>query len=148
MVACCCSHPLLLWFPMLVRQNYLNSGVNLPPSNTFNGKLRGYPDVAFNGHHYSIFISQSGDQCPCQQIAVDGTSCSSPAFAGLVSLLDDFVISNGGSPLGFLNPLLYKMASEQPNTFNDITSGDNKCNRQWCCEWGYELRALFSKPLP
>ena len=118
--------------------NYLNSGVNLPPSNTFNGKLRGYPDVAFNGHHYSIFISQSGDQCPCQQIAVDGTSCSSPAFAGLVSLLDDFVISNGGSPLGFLNPLLYKMASEQPNTFNDITSGDNKCNRQWCCEWGYE----------
>lgn len=38
-----------------------------------------------------------------------GTSCSSPTFAGIVSLLNDFRISNANPPQGFLNPLLYSV---------------------------------------
>ena len=30
-----------------------------------------------------------------------------------------------GKPMGFLNPLLYQMAQDDPSTFNDITSGNN-----------------------
>ena len=43
-------------------------------------------------------------------------------FAGVVSLLNDYLISKGKSPLGFLNPLIYSKAA---SGFNDITSGSN-----------------------
>ena len=42
--------------------------------------------------------------------------------AGVISLLNDFLISKGKRPLGFLNPLLY---SKAVTGFNDITSGSN-----------------------
>ncbi|KAN0116276.1 hypothetical protein V8E52_006101 [Russula decolorans] len=42
--------------------------------------------------------------------------------AGVISLLNDFLISKGKSPLGFLNPLIYSTAA---TGFNDITSGSN-----------------------
>ena len=43
-------------------------------------------------------------------------------FAGVISLLNDFRISQGRRPLGFLNPFLYA----NPSAFNDITSGGNQ----------------------
>ena len=43
-------------------------------------------------------------------------------FAGVVSLLNDYLLSKGKAPLGFLNPLLYSKAT---SGFNDITSGSN-----------------------
>jgi tripeptidyl-peptidase-1 len=42
--------------------------------------------------------------------------------AGVVSLLNDFRLSQGLSSLGFLNPLLY---STGLSGLNDITSGSN-----------------------
>jgi len=68
---------------------------------------------------------------------VGGTSASSPASAGLFNLINDVLMGFGKTPLGFLNPLLYKMAKAQPSTFNDITSGDNKCDGYLCCKYGY-----------
>lgn len=52
---------------------------------------------------------------------VDGTSCSTPFFASMVALINDKLISAGGAPLGFLNPLIYSAT----DAFTDITSGDN-----------------------
>lgn len=43
-------------------------------------------------------------------------------FAAVISLLNDFLLSQGKSPLGFLNPLIYSTAA---TGFNDITSGSN-----------------------
>jgi tripeptidyl-peptidase-1 len=40
----------------------------------------------------------------------------------VISLLNDFLISKGKSPLGFLNPLIYSAGGMG---FNDITSGSN-----------------------
>ena len=40
----------------------------------------------------------------------------------MVSLLNDYLISKGKSPLGFLNPLIYSTGA---TGFNDITSGSN-----------------------
>ncbi|THH32184.1 hypothetical protein EUX98_g1978 [Antrodiella citrinella] len=83
--------------------------------NTNSGKFtktgRGFPDVE---------IVLSG-----KTTSVSGTSCSSPIFASLISLINDRLIAEGKSPLGFLNPFLYA----NPQAFNDITTGDNSgCN--------------------
>jgi subtilase family serine protease len=119
---------------------WVQAGDNLPPSFAYNAKMRGYPDIAFNGHNYLVFASnnsQDYDQCPCAMLPVDGTSCSSPAFTGLVSMINDKLLNAGKSQLGFLNTLLYQMAASTPAAFHDITSGNNNCNRAYCCEYGY-----------
>ena len=59
--------------------------------------------------------------------ALGGTSASTPPFASMVSLLNEHRIQNGQSPLGFLNPLLYEMASSGKG-WTDIVVGDNKPN--------------------
>jgi len=39
--------------------------------------------------------------------------------------------------LGFLNPLLYKMAQQQPNAFTDVTSSNNKATEVFECAFGW-----------
>lgn len=73
-----------------------------------------------------------------QTILLDGTSAAAPVFAGMVTLVNSFLVQNGYPVLGFLNPFIYAMASESPEAFMDVTVGDNKCNRQWCCQYGYD----------
>ena len=43
-------------------------------------------------------------------------------MAGIISLLNDYLLSKGEEPLGFLNPWLYGDASD---AFLDITRGSN-----------------------
>lgn len=82
--------------------------------NKFNATGRGFPDVSVQGQQ--VLIVTSG-----KQSAVDGTSCSTPMFASMISLLNDQLISAGKSPLGFLNPFLYS----NPSMFTDVTQGSN-----------------------
>jgi len=106
-------------------KSYFSSGVELPPASYYNASGRGYPDVSALGHNYIIMASGSN-------MPVGGTSASSPAFAGIIALLNDQRLKNGQSPVGFANPLLYKMAAEHPTAFNDVTSGDNICTEDGC----------------
>ncbi|KAJ6519101.1 family S53 protease [Mycena sanguinolenta] len=76
----------------------------------FNPSGRGFPD----GEEVQII---SGGQ----QLTAKGTSCSSPIFGSAIALINDELIANGKSTLGFLNPFLYKNAA----ALNDITSGSN-----------------------
>jgi len=117
----------------------MSGNSEFPPSWSFNSGMRGYPDVAFNGHNYLIFVTsgQTGDKCPCEATRVDGTSASSPALAGMISLINDNLLNNGKPVLGFLNPLLYQASAANPNIFNDIQEGDNRCNRGYCCIYGF-----------
>ncbi|KAI2786887.1 Tripeptidyl-peptidase sed2 [Penicillium oxalicum] len=78
----------------------------------FNREGRAFPDVSAQGENYAIYAKGRLGK-------VDGTSCSAPAFAGLVSLLNDARIKAGKSSLGFLNPWLYS----HPDALNDITVG-------------------------
>ncbi len=55
-------------------------------------------------------------------MSVSGTSAASPTVGSLVALLNDAIFNDGGSALGFLNPLLYKLG---PGALNDITQGSN-----------------------
>ena len=106
---------------------YLKSGVKLPSNFSRNG--RGYPDVSALGHYCPVV--SGGDV-----MGVDGTSCSSPVFAGIVALLNDFQQGRGKPVLGFANPVLYKMWEDDPTIFNDIVEGNNWCTEMQCCKEG------------
>jgi tripeptidyl-peptidase-1 len=71
-----------------------------------------------------------------------GTSASTPIFTGIVALLNDARLNAGKKTLGFLPPLLYKMQSDQPNTFHDITVGTSSWSRSSVsCKYGYGCSA-------
>jgi subtilase family serine protease len=56
---------------------------------------------------------------------VGGTSASSPIFAGIVALLNQY-LGTGSAGLGNINPTLYSLAATPANgAFHHITSGDN-----------------------
>jgi tripeptidyl-peptidase-1 len=102
---------------------YLDSSVTLPASHFYNASGRGYPDLSSLG--VNVQIVQNG-----KVVAVDGTSCSSPIVAGLISMLNEIRLNAMKPTLGFVNPLLYQWAASNPTSFNDITSGSNP---QGCC---------------
>lgn len=93
----------------------------------FNRSGRAFPDIAAQGDNVEIFVGgESG--------LVGGTSCSSPIFASVISLLNDELAAAGKPPLGFLNPFLYSTGAA---ALNDITTGSNPgCNTQ-----GFPARA-------
>jgi tripeptidyl-peptidase-1 len=68
---------------------------------------------------------------------IDGTSCSTPIFSSIVAILNDHQKRHNRPRLGFLNPLLYKMANN--NAFNSVLSGNNSCTEAGCCsqDWGF-----------
>jgi len=103
---------------------YLSSGIKLPPATYFNANGRGFPDVACFGSAVLIYANQIEP--------VGGTSAAAPIFGGVIALLNDYVNTKTGKPLGFLNPLLYKMVGDMPSTFHDITKGDNICTEGGC----------------
>ncbi|CAE6421473.1 unnamed protein product [Rhizoctonia solani] len=93
----------------------------------YNTTGRGFPDVAAQGKGFQIV--QGG-----KTTSVAGTSASAPTFAGVIALLNDYRLSQGKSPLGFLNPWLYSTAT---SALNDITSGNNP----GCGTSGFTARA-------
>ncbi|KAH8981856.1 subtilisin-like protein [Lactarius hatsudake] len=81
----------------------------------YNPEGRGIPDIAAQALELSLFFRSA-------RVIVEGTSCSAPTVAGVVSLLNDYLITNGRPPLGFLNIRLY---DDGIAGLNDITSGYN-----------------------
>lgn len=71
---------------------YLNSGV-APASSYFNASGRAYPDVAAFATGFEIVIHGT-------TLGVDGTSCATPTFAGVVSALNDVRMAAGKPTLG------------------------------------------------
>ncbi|KAJ6584644.1 subtilisin-like protein [Mycena capillaripes] len=87
-------------------------------SGKFTPTGRGFPDVSAQGVDFDIVNAGTLE-------GVSGTSCSSPAFASVIGLVNDRLIAAGKAPLGFLNPFLYA----NPGVFNDVTLGHNTgCN--------------------
>ncbi|KAH9003205.1 subtilisin-like protein [Lactarius hatsudake] len=85
----------------------------------YNAEGRGFPDIAAQAFDIRIIFRN-------EYKVLEGTSCSTPIVAGIISLLNDYRISQGKRPLGFLNPWLYGIARAG---LNDITSGSNPgCN--------------------
>ncbi|KAF8262578.1 subtilisin-like protein [Lactarius quietus] len=81
----------------------------------YNVSGRGIPDVSAQATGFRVFNhgNEEVDQ---------GTSGATPIFAAIISLLNDYRISNARPPLGFLNFWLY---GDGLAGLNDITSGSN-----------------------
>jgi kumamolisin len=91
------------------------SSAGVPPSANSGGRIgRGVPNVSGDAD------PQTGYQVVVdgQQATFGGTSAVAPLWAGLIALLN----AQRGTPVGFLNPVLY---GRPDGTLRDITSGNN-----------------------
>jgi len=123
-----------------------NPKAKLPKEKDFCRGGRGTPDLAALGEGYQV-ITNGKTQ------GIGGTSASCPLVAGLMSLLNEHRLQNGGSPLGFLNPLLYKMGAANKG-YQDVTVGDNrldemsimKLSEGYSCTEGWDAVTGFGTP--
>jgi kumamolisin len=98
--------------------NSINPGIASPNPSTvtppapFNATGRGVPDVAANANYRTGFSGICLGGVPGGQVG-NGTSASSPFWAGLIAVLN----SNAGFNIGFANPTLYALG---PGAFNPI----------------------------
>jgi len=97
---------------------YLANAPGLPPAGSFPAGGRGTPDVSTLGEGYQVFSNGKLE-------SVGGTSASAPAFAAMISLLNEARLAAGKAPMGYLNPWLY----QNPDAFTDITEGTNAIGR-------------------
>ncbi len=90
------------------------------------GDKRLTPDVSFAAGAFSNgYVVRNGDAWR----VVGGTSAAAPVFAGMLAMLNRYLVSRGqlAQPgLGNVNPAIYRMAQTTPATIHDVTSGDNK----------------------
>jgi kumamolisin len=56
-----------------------------------------------------------------------GTSLAAPVWAAMTALMDEYLRSHGHRPVGFANPMLYRLAQGTPQfpPFHDVTVGTN-----------------------
>ncbi len=95
-------------------------GPGVPANNA-----RNVPDVSLTAAagHDGYFVATRGTFR-----IFGGTSVSAPVFAGMATLLNQHLVSNGVQSrpgLGNMNPVLYRLAQTTTGVFHDITSGDN-----------------------
>ena len=86
--------------------------------------FRHVPDLsmAASANHDGYYIYSGGVQY------VGGTSAAAPTMAGMVALLNQYLVSTGSqsqSGVGNINPALYRLAQNGSSVFHDITAGDN-----------------------
>lgn len=91
-----------------------------------NDGARDVPDVALaasNDHDPYIVVSEGAS------LGVGGTSAAAPSFAGMLAVLNQFLVQNGvqkAPGLGNINTKLYSMAAGGPSgVFHDVTAGNN-----------------------
>jgi kumamolisin len=80
------------------------------------------PDVSAVADPYSgVRIYMDGDW-----FSGGGTSQSAPIWAALTALMNEFLVQNGGHPIGNMNPLLYQIAAAPTRpAFHDVIVGGN-----------------------
>ncbi|MEO8370202.1 MAG: protease pro-enzyme activation domain-containing protein [Candidatus Solibacter sp.] len=86
---------------------------------------RNVPDVslAASANHDGYMVYSAG-----QLSVYGGTSAGTPAFAGILALLNQYLVANGAQAapgLGNVNPRLYALAQAGTGAFHDVTAGDN-----------------------
>ncbi|MCW3061906.1 MAG: putative protease [Capsulimonas sp.] len=82
---------------------------------------RNVPDVALNSDPYTGYsVYYNGGWC-----IFGGTSCAAPLWAAFTALVNQQRAANGAPPVGFINPLIYKIGKDSRYTqdFYDIRDG-------------------------
>src|SRR5271165_6227114 len=90
---------------------------------------RDVPDVAFPASaDHDGYLVYTSDGVTTGWNIIGGTSAGAPSFSGVLTLLNQYLVSNGSqssSGLGNINSQLYPLASSVSSAFHDITSGNN-----------------------
>ena len=83
--------------------------------------FRNIPDVALTADNVEVMYDDGSDDI------FGGTSCAAPLWAGYTALMNQQAAANGQSPVGFINPAIYRIAagSNYTSCFHDVTTGDN-----------------------
>jgi tripeptidyl-peptidase-1 len=116
------------------------ANATLPSKHLFDSSGRSVPDVALLATNYRTYRSGWGD--------LSGTSAATPIFAGMLSVINDGLLSAGKPTLGFVNPTLYAGQGPSPIGF-DVTSGNNKasgCPAGFTAEVGYDAVTGLGSP--
>lgn len=82
------------------------------------------------------------------QMPVNGTSASSPLWAGFMALVNQSGVGSGLAPVGYANPLIYELG-KNGGAFHDITvrTGDsNPCGFTYNATPGYDLATGWGSP--
>ena len=92
-------------------------------SNGASSTIRDVPDVAAEANFDNILC----DDGTCYYNEYGGTSYAAPRWAGYLALANQQNVTNHGTTLGYLNPLIYPIAfgASYDSNFHDITSGSN-----------------------
>ena len=117
------------------------SGV-INSSNKGSTTLRNGPDVSANANFTFYTCS---DQTTCLANEYGGTSFAAPMWAGYIALVNQKLVANGKSTLGFLNPIIYpqNVTSAYTTDFHDITSGTSG---SYSAVTGYDLVTGWGSP--
>lgn len=117
------------------------SGV-INSSNKGSTTLRNGPDVSANAN-FTFYTC--GDQQACQANYYGGTSFAAPMWAGYIALVNQQLVANGQSTIGFLNPTIYSqnVTSSYDTDFHDITSGTSG---SYSAVTGYDLVTGWGSP--
>lgn len=108
---------------------------NLPadqqPYPGYNAAGHAIPTIGVAGHNFAVIVGGRKE-------IVSGTSASSPVAAAMAAQVNANRLAAGKSPLGFMNPAIFKL---YPHFANDITEGFNNCAAGTtdvvCCEQGF-----------
>jgi len=94
----------------------------LPDSKLYAEEGCAKPDVAALATNYQVFSAGA------KAGTLTGTSAASPAFAGMVAVVNDHLVAAGKPTVGFINPALYAAAESGAKDFVgfDVVSGNNK----------------------
>lgn len=90
-----------------------------------NDGFRQVPDVSLSASAdhdgYYVYSGGSGSY-------YGGTSVAAPSMAGIVALLNQYLVSTGAQSqpgVGNINPALYRLAKNVPGAFHQVIQGDN-----------------------
>jgi tripeptidyl-peptidase-1 len=108
---------------------YLASGVQLPDAAAYNADGRAIPDVSALGAGFPAWA----DGLP---VVADATGAATAVWGGIAALANAARAARGLPRLGFLNPVLYELASTAgtASVFRDVVAGNNACNRAPCAD--------------
>jgi len=103
---------------------------------------RNGPDVSANAN-FTFYVC--ADQTTCTANLYGGTSFAAPMWAGYIALVNQRLVADGYSTLGFINPYLYSfgVGSSYDTDFHDITSGKSG---SYSAVKGYDLVTGWGSP--
>src|SRR5580704_7277833 len=111
-------------------------------SNKGSTTLRNGPDVSANAN-FTFYTC--ADQTTCLANEYGGTSFAAPMWAGYIALVNQQLVANGDSTIGFINPTIYaqNVTSSYATDFHDITSGTSG---SFSAVTGYDLVTGWGSP--